>query len=73
MSMHETKQKEGRNISMRKLRSLSIDEKLKILGSMMDTIAKLKVMLFVDAIGCSEEDAINILRKRLIDLQEKKR
>jgi len=58
---------------LRKLRSLSIDEKLKILGSMMDTIAKIKVMLFAEATGCSEEDAVNILRKRLINLQEKKK
>ncbi len=73
MSVHKGPHKKTQSESIRILRDLSIDEKLTILGSMMDAIAKLKIMLFVEATGCSEEDAINILRKRLIDLQERKR
>ena len=73
MAISKTKKNAGHSESIERLKNLSIDDKLKILGSMMDTIAKLKVMLFAEATGCSEEDAINILRKRLIELQEKKR
>ncbi len=73
MSAHKTVRREGHSESILRLRNLSIDEKLRILGSMMDAIAKLKVMLFAEAAGCSEEEALNILRKRLIDLQEKNR
>jgi len=73
MTMHKPAQHEGHHKSIRRLKNLSIDERLRILGSMMDAIAKLKIMLFVEATGCSEEEAINILRKRLMDLQERNR
>ena len=55
------------------LKNLSIDERLALLGDMMDTIARIKILMFMEATGYSEREAINILRERLIKLQESNR
>ena len=61
---------EARKRSIEVLRSISIDEKLTIVGEMMDAIAKIKMLILMKAVGCSEKEAINILRERLMKLQE---
>jgi len=63
----------ARRRSLEILRKLSVDEKLTILGEMMDAIAKIKISMLMKAIGCNEEEAIKILRERLMKLQETNR
>jgi len=64
---------EGFKKSIRRLKELTIDERLAILGSIMDAIARIKIMLYMEATGCSEKEAINILRQRLMEAHEKTR
>lgn len=66
----ETEFEKARRKSLELLKNLSIDEKLAILGEIMDAIASIKISMFVNATGCSREEAIRILRKRLMKLQE---
>ncbi len=63
----------ARRKSVEALRSLSIDERLSILGEMMDAIAEIKISMFMNATGCDRETAIRVLRERLMRLQEANR
>jgi len=69
----ENMSEKARRRSLEVLRKLSVDEKLTILGEMMDAIAKIKISMLMKAIGCDEEEAIKILRERLMKLQETNR
>lgn len=69
----ENMSEKARRRSLEVLRKLSVDEKLTILGEMIDAIAKIKISMLMKAIGCDEEEAIKILRERLMKLQETNR
>jgi len=51
------------------LSKLSVDDKIKILGSIMDTIMKIKVETIKRRYNMTDEEAISFLREKLIKLQ----
>jgi len=61
---------DAREKSIKALKNLSIDERLRVVGEMMDAIAEIKISIFMRAMGCDRETAINVLRERLMRLQE---
>ncbi len=61
--------KEVEKLKREALSKLSIDDKIRILGSIMDTIMKIKVDLIKNRYNMTDEEAILFLRKKLIKLQ----
>jgi len=51
------------------LAKLSIDEKIRVMGSIMDTIMKIKVNMIKKRYNMTEQEAIRFLREKLIELQ----
>ena len=56
-------------LKIKRLKSLSIDEKIKILGSMLDTFMKIKVELVKERYNITDEDALSLIRKKLSELE----
>jgi len=56
-------------IKRKAIRKLSVDEKLRVLGSIMDAIMKIKVEIVKQRYNMTDEEAIRFLREKLIKLQ----
>jgi len=65
---------EVEKLKIEALKKLTIDEKIEILGSMMDTIMEKKIELVKQQYGIEDdEEAIRILREKLIKLHKEGR
>lgn len=65
---------EVEKLKIEALKKLTIDEKIEMLGSMMDTIMEIKIELVKQQYGIEDdEEAIRILREKLIKLHKEGR